>query len=111
MKIKFIFLLIVIFLYLSGCQSIKDGLEGKKKSNKAEEFLIKKKNPVVLPPDFTELPTPIDKSQKDIEDDEINLKKILNTNKSMTLKTNKKSEANSSLKKKILKSMRNNVIY
>jgi len=103
MKIRFIFLITVIFLYLSGCQSIKDGLEGKKKSNKAEEFLIKKKNPLVLPPDFTELPTPIDKSQKDIEEDEFDLKKILNTNKSMTLKTNKKSETNSSLKKKILK--------
>ena len=103
MKIRFIFLITIIFLYLSGCQSIKDGLEGKKKSNKAEEFLIKKKNPLVLPPDFTELPTPIDKSQKEIEEDEFDLKKILNTNKSMTLKTNKKSEANSSLKKKILK--------
>ena len=103
MKIRFIILITVIFLYLSGCQSIKDGLEGKKKSNKAEEFLIKKKNPLVLPPDFTELPTPIDKSQKDIEEDEFDLKKILNTNKSMTLKTNKKSETNSSLKKKILK--------
>tara|TARA_A100001234_G_C12457174_1_gene313590 strand:- start:275 stop:601 length:327 start_codon:yes stop_codon:yes gene_type:complete len=103
MKIRFIFLITIIFLYLSGCQSIKDGLEGKKKSNKAEEFLIKKKNPLVLPPDFTELPTPIDKSQKDIEEDEFDLKKILNTNKSMTLKTNKKSEANISLKKKILK--------
>ena len=103
MKIRFIFLITVIFLYLSGCQSIKDGLEGKKKSNKDEEFLIKKKNPLVLPPDFTELPTPIDKSQKDIEEDEFDLKKILNTNKSMTLKTNKKSETNSSLKKKILK--------
>ena len=103
MIIRFIFLITIIFLYLSGCQSIKDGLEGKKKSNKAEEFLIKKKNPLVLPPDFTELPTPIDKSQKDIEEDEFDLKKILNTNKSMTLKTNKKNEANSSLKKKILK--------
>ena len=30
MKIRFIFLITVIFLYLSGCQSIKDGLEGKK---------------------------------------------------------------------------------
>ena len=103
MKIRFIFLITVIFLYLSGCQSIKDGLEGKKKSNKAEEFLIKKKNPLVLPPDFTELPTPIDKSQKDIEEDEFDLKKILTKNKSMTLKTNKKSETNSSLKKNILK--------
>ena len=56
-----------------------------------------------MPPDFTELPTPIDKSQKDIEEDEFDLKKILNTNKSMTLKTNKKSETNSSLKKNILK--------
>ncbi len=42
---KFIFVLISSSL-LIGCQSLKDGLEGNKKSKSAEEFLIEKKKPV-----------------------------------------------------------------
>ena len=39
------------------CQSVKDGLEGKKIS-KGEEFSIEKKNPLEVPPDFEDLPVP-----------------------------------------------------
>jgi len=37
--------------------SIKRGLTGAKKTS-ADEFLIKKKDPLILPPDFENLPTP-----------------------------------------------------
>ena len=50
--------LIIMLTYLSGCQSLKEGLEGNKKSKSAEEFLIEKKNPLVVPPDFDDLPLP-----------------------------------------------------
>ena len=40
--IKFVFCLIFIGLF-TGCASFKEGLEGKKKSKNAEEFLIQKK--------------------------------------------------------------------
>ena len=40
---KFVFIILVFFIYLTGCQSIKDGLEGNKKTKSAEEFLIQKK--------------------------------------------------------------------
>ena len=49
-------------IYLFGCKNIKDGLTLKKQSN-ADEFLVKKKNPLVLPPDYGKLPTP-DNSKK-----------------------------------------------
>ena len=53
-------LLIIIFLILPiSCQSIKDGLSGKKYES-SDEFLVIKKNPLVLPPDFNELPKPED---------------------------------------------------
>ena len=42
---KIIFLLIILNLF-NGCQSIKDGLEGNKKSKSAEEFLIQKKKSI-----------------------------------------------------------------
>ena len=51
------FYLFLIVILLSGCQSVKDGLTGQKKSN-SDEFLIEKKNPLVLPPEFVKLPEP-----------------------------------------------------
>ena len=47
---KKLILAILILNLLNGCQALKDGLEGNKKSKSAEEFLIQKKNPLVLPP-------------------------------------------------------------
>ena len=37
--------------------SVKRGLTGAK-ANTADEFLVKKKDPLILPPDFENLPTP-----------------------------------------------------
>ena len=50
---------LIILLFLSSCQGVKDALTGKKYEN-SDEFLVIKKNPLVLPPNFNELPTPKD---------------------------------------------------
>ena len=51
-----IFLLIFLFL-VSGCQDVKKGFSGKK-IDQGEEFLVIKKNPLVVPPDFEKMPIP-----------------------------------------------------
>ena len=57
-KITYIFLL---FLFTGSCadtfSSVKRGLTGAKK-NSADEFLVEKKDPLILPPDFENLPIP-----------------------------------------------------
>lgn len=59
-KKNFSFLIsIIIFTILSGCQDVKKGLSGKK-IDEGNEFLVIKKNPLVLPPDFNMLPEPKD---------------------------------------------------
>ena len=40
--------------------SVKRGLTGAK-ADSADEFLVKKKDPLILPPDFENLPTPDEK--------------------------------------------------
>ena len=50
---------LIILLFLTSCQSVKDALTGKKYEN-SDEFLVIKKNPLVLPPNFNDLPTPKD---------------------------------------------------
>ena len=57
MNKTFVPFILLITLFLFSCQSIKDGLSGKKGTN-SDEFLVKKKNPLVIPPKYMELPEP-----------------------------------------------------
>ncbi len=74
--------LIIFFLaliILTGCQNIKNTLT-LQKGESVDEFLIEKKNPLVLPPDYSELPVP--KKQNEIkkasvQDENIDLSEIL----------------------------------
>ena len=83
--------LIILFLLLSvllGCKSIKNTLS-LKKGESVDEFLIEKKNPLVLPPDFSELPVPKSENQikKSAEKEDIDLSEVLK-------KTDKKKKIN-----------------
>ena len=62
-KVNF-FLIFFISFFMLSCQSIKDGLSGKKSEN-SDEFLVQKKNPLVLPPNYLELPEPKSEDIKD----------------------------------------------
>tara|TARA_B100002019_G_C20694214_1_gene322554 strand:- start:143 stop:454 length:312 start_codon:yes stop_codon:yes gene_type:complete len=57
MNKKYLFMIILFFL--CSCQNVKNALSGKKYEN-SDEFLVIKKNPLVLPPNFNDLPTPKD---------------------------------------------------
>ena len=56
-KYKSLFFVTLVSLFLSSCQSVQDGLTLKKKEN-TEQFLIEKKKPLIMPPDFDDLPQP-----------------------------------------------------
>ena len=64
---------ILLFVYLASCggtfDSVKRGLTGAKK-NSTDEFLVKKKDPLILPPDYENLPTP-DERDIALEEDSI----------------------------------------
>ena len=60
-KIKLnLILLIALVPLLTFCGGVRDALEGKKSSEQSDEFLVKKKNPLQMPPDMNKLPTPGD---------------------------------------------------
>jgi hypothetical protein len=100
---------LLILNFLFGCQSLKDGLEGNKKSKSAEEFLIEKKNPLVLPPDFTKLPLPKNNKNENIYEtnENFDLEKIL---KKSPKKNDElvKSKNKTSLSKSVLKKIKEN---
>ena len=73
-----IFIISFLAIFLLGCQDVQRQLSMEKKEN-LDEFLIKKKNPLVLPPEFSKLPEPSTKINKvDDIDQEIDLSKVLN---------------------------------
>ena len=77
-----IFLLFFLLLF-SGCQDVKKGFTGKK-IDQGEEFLVIKKNPLVVPPDFEKMPIPkneIEESNSiEVENNQDNdFKKLLKT--------------------------------
>ena len=101
--------ILLIFNFLLGCQSLKSGLEGNKKSKSAEEFLIEKKSPLVLPPNFSKLPTPknTNKNASSNSSESFNLEKVLkkkqNTNNELG-----ESKSAQTLEKTILEKIKDN---
>jgi len=93
-RIIFIFLL---FFILTSCaetfDSVKRGLTGSK-ADSADEFLVKKKDPLILPPDYENLPTP----DESVESEEENLI-FKNTLETETNSADSDSVENSILKK------------
>ena len=62
---KKIFHILFLICFLSACSgtfdSVKRGLTGQKKQG-GDEFLVEKKDPLILPPDFENLPSPDERS-------------------------------------------------
>ncbi len=78
---KKIFFLIICISILNSCQGVKDALEGKRRSKTGDEFLIQKKNPLSLPPNFEDLPKPNDQnteSEENLENTSDDLQEIIN---------------------------------
>jgi hypothetical protein len=105
---KNIFLTLLILCVFSACQSVKDGLTGKKKTN-SDEFLVKKKNPLSQPPDFGNLPVPITLNKNDDQNDSgISVKEILNKNSNTKNAASPGEASIGSLEKNILEKIKNN---
>jgi hypothetical protein len=93
-------------LVTASCQTLKNAVSGAKQEN-SDEFLVQKKNPLVLPPDFNDLPVPYDKSVKatevQIEED---IEKLLGMENN-TENTNQESDS-SSIENFVLKKIKEN---
>ena len=92
---KFKNLIIIALILVYSCTGAKEALQGKKRSEQSDEFLVEKKNPLELPPDFGDLPVPIEQSEEEnIQvNNEQDIKNILeiDTNDENSQETNNQS--------------------
>ena len=75
------------------------GFKLKKKADSGEEFLIEKKDHLVLPPDFSKLPKP--NEQPETVDEEVNIKSVFDGEQSSTEEDNDQNSSKSNIKKSI----------
>ncbi len=91
-------------ILLFGCNTLRKGFEPDKRSG--EEFLVEKKSPLVMPPDFDELPIP--NQEKVVSETRKSTVKSLisGSNNKAIIKEN--NESISSIEKLILKQIKKN---
>ena len=99
--------LLIVLLFIYSCGSVGEALQGKKRSDQGDEFLIDKKNPLAMPPDFDKLPKPGEtstKSTKDIDSDQSNIEILLKN--SEIEEDASSSEQSTSIESSILKKIK-----
>ena len=95
--------LIAIVLLFSSCSSLKEGFVNQKKNN-SDEFLVEKKSPLVMPPDYNELPIP---NEENISTESNEIKSLISESKNGEIEENF-DEKSSSFEGSILEKIKNN---
>ena len=62
-KFKLLNLIFLFLFILNSCGTVREGFQNPKK-NSRDEFLVEKKSPLVIPPEFEQLPIPKDNNDQ-----------------------------------------------
>ena len=101
---KFIILNIVLMLY--SCGTVKEGFTNQKKNN-SDEFLVEKKLPLLMPPDYNELPIPNSENvNENKENDQI--KDLISNSKITKTVLDNTNDSSESIESLILGKIKNN---
>ena len=95
-----VFFKLILFLY--SCSTLKEGFTNQKKSS-SDEFLVEKKSPLVMPPDYNDLPVP-DQNMETSETNENKIKDLVTTNEN---ENNNSEDSNLDIEQSILKKIKN----
>ena len=92
--------LLIILITLVSCGSVEEA--GKvlrnEKIKTTDEFLVKKRKPLILPPDYNEIPEPGTKTENKINENE-KIKKMLKSTEKTNIKNDSSSTEQSILNK------------
>ena len=97
-----IFFQLILFLY--SCSTIKEGFKNQKKSS-SDEFLVEKKSPLVMPPDYNDLPVP-DQNKETAEINENKIKDLVTKNENENGENNNSEDSNLDIEQSILKKIK-----
>ena len=98
-KFNLLFIFGIALIILSGCNTVKKGFQNPKK-NSSDEFLVEKKSPLVMPPEFNELPIP-NQNEDTSQKQENNIKNLISDNNGNTDQEASNSDIEGSILSKI----------
>ena len=104
-KINILLILLISILIFNSCSTVKEGFRSQKK-NSTDEFLVEKKSPLIMPPEFNELPIPENNNQNSGNNEETDIKKLITNNENSS--TENISNQNTSFENSILEKIKNN---
>mgnify|MGYP001181151193 FL=1 len=102
-----IIIILSISLSLFSCGSIKEGFSNQKKNN-SDEFLVEKKAPLVMPPDYEELPKPKKNQETSLSKENTNNIKSLLINEDNIDSNSEKDQLNKKLEESLLDKIKKN---
>ncbi len=105
-KIFKLTIVLISILALNSCGAIREGFSSQKK-NSIDEFLVEKKSPLVMPPDFNKLPLPQEANQVTENEGKTNIKSLLTDNKDSDL-DNQNTNQNTNFENSIIEKIKNN---
>ena len=100
--IKNIFIILILSLFSISCS----GFQMKKKSSSGDEFLIQKKDPLVLPPDYSKLPNPDEKINEEDDNEQTQIEMVFKNDNTNEKETKNLEKSDSILEKSILKKIK-----
>ncbi len=105
-KIKLLILLYFFLIGLNSCGTVKEAFSTQKKDS-TDEFLVEKKNPLNIPPNYDELPVPGNSENIDENKDE-KLKELIKKSENSDKKQNKANKSSKSLEELVLGKIKEN---
>ena len=103
--LKIVILLNLIFLVYS-CGTVKKGFINQKK-NSTDEFLVEKKSPLVMPPDYNELPTPKQNENQSVSDKN-KIETLVSNNDNQSIVIDNSENKSDNFEQSILKKIKKN---
>jgi len=73
---KIIFFILAISFILNSCGTVKEAFDPQRK-NSSDEFLVEKKSPLSMPPDFEKLPKPKTNQNSENKEEDNNLEILI----------------------------------
>ena len=101
---KKIYPLLTVLILLTSCTSLSDAVKvlRNEKIKTTDEFLVKKRKPLVLPPDYNEIPEPSSSEENKINEDQ-KIKSIIKSSEKKISNKNKSSSTEQSIINRIRK--------
>ena len=101
-----ILVLLNLILFIYSCGAAREGFTNQKKENK-DEFLVEKKSPLMMPPDYDELPLP-NSEVGDKQNSENNVKKLIVNNENDNSKSLNQDGSNKKIEESLIEKIKNN---